>query len=221
MEFTQNLMRFAILMPGLLFSLSVHESAHAYTSSKYGDQTARNLGRVSLNPLVHMDPIGTVVMPILIILFNMPLLGWGKPVPVNTFKLKPIKKGIFWVSAAGPLSNLVLAVIIAILYRIFIYSDSLYIGSLSMFALENIHYVFQMYIFLNIALFLFNLIPIFPLDGSKIIWAILPRGMDDRFESTTARIGPIVLIILVFTGTFKYILIPPLEFVYKLLLIGL
>ncbi|EKD50916.1 MAG: hypothetical protein ACD_62C00395G0006 [uncultured bacterium] len=220
MHWQNNLFDLVILLPGLLFSLSVHESAHAWTAERFGDPTARNMGRVSLNPIAHMDPIGTFIMPILIILFNMPLIGWGKPVPVNVFKLRPIKKGIFWVSAAGPLSNLALAVIVALIYRLFILFVP-FLASLPDKMIMTLNFALQSYLVLNIALFVFNLLPIFPLDGSKILYAILPRGLDDQFERFFARVGPIILLLLVFTRSFSYIISAPIRVVYNALMIGM
>ncbi len=220
MDLQSNIYRLVILMPGLLLAISIHETAHAYIAHKFGDNTALNQGRVSLNPFVHMDPIGTLLMPILIIVFNMPLLGWGKPVPVNVFKFKKYKEGIFWVSAAGPLSNLAIAILLAALYRVFIYAVPHLYGSVPDNFISVLNYAFQSYLFLNIILFLFNLIPVFPLDGSKILYAILPRGLDDRFEALFTRLGPVVLILLVLTGALGKVLWPPVKAMYNLLMVG-
>ena len=147
----------------LLFSLVIHEVSHAYAALYFGDDTAKKLGRLSLNPVRHLDIIGSIVVPLSLFFFQSSFLfGWAKPVPVDFFALKPYKKAVFWVSFAGPLSNFVLA----------FFS----LGSLLFFHLSpGLLFSFCLLSFyLNVILFVFNLLPFPPLDGFKILSLFLP-----------------------------------------------
>ena len=164
------LIAFILSLPVMMLSLSLHESAHGYIAHKCGDNTAHNLGRITLNPLKHLDPVGFLCMMLV-------GFGWAKPVPVNSRNFKKHKRGIILTSLAGPVSNLILAFIFAIIFRVSF--SSLMSGI--MFAKEQeallFSAIYQMIvngIYLNIALAVFNLLPIPPLDGSKILFSILP-----------------------------------------------
>ena len=178
-------MQIVAVLVVILISLSIHELAHGVVAYWFGDSTAKNAGRLSLNPLVHLDPLGFFML--LIAPF-----GWAKPVPVNYNNLRNPRLAIAMVSLAGPFSNLLLAVIFGFLAG-FLY-PSLGPG--------NLLIVFFLYLTLiNISLLVFNLIPIPPLDGSKILFAILPHNLDD-FKEKFSIYGPIVLLILVFLDSF-------------------
>lgn len=178
----------------LLFSLSFHESAHAWAALRMGDDTAQRLGRISLNPLVHMDPVGTVLMPLLQFLASgMPLLAWAKPTPYNPGNFRrdvSLGRGHVLVAGAGPTSNLVLALVfVAALFgvaRLGMVGD----GNL---ALLN---VLATGIQLNLALALFNLVPVPPLDGSKVASWSLPRALGERYEAAVSSFGPWLLLLL-------------------------
>lgn len=152
----------------LIMSVVVHEVAHGYTAYLLGDNTARNSGRLTLNPLKHLDPFGSVVLPLLLVLMNAGfVIGWAKPVPYNPANLRDEKKGTFLVSIAGVLANLMLAVVFGLLIRFApMFLD---IASLSSF-----YKITSIIVLLNLVLVLFNLVPIPPLDGSKILFSFLP-----------------------------------------------
>jgi len=178
----------------LIFSIVLHEMAHGYAANWLGDPTARLAGRLSPNPLVHIDPIGSVLIPALLLLSNAGfLVGWAKPVPYNPYNLKNQKWGEAIVAAAGPATNILIAAIFSVLIR-----------SHEMFGLSDSFVSLAGYIvFINILLAFFNMIPVPPLDGSKILGAVLPYGAAIRYRELMARIEQLgflftVLFIFVF-----------------------
>ena len=194
---------FILYMVALIFSLSVHESAHAWMSDRFGDDLARMQGRISLNPLVHVDPIGTLLFPAISFFTGAPLIGWAKPTPVNPLKWRNKRVANFWVSAAGAISNFIIAFVagvgLRVLYSAGIISSGLrLINTDSQIAAGAIKLLF-IFFMLNVALGVFNLLPIPPLDGSKVLASILPESFEAGFE-TLERFGFILLFIAVFTG---------------------
>jgi Zn-dependent protease len=190
----------------LLFSLTVHEAAHAWTADRLGDSTARMLGRVSLNPAVHVDLVGTIVFPLVALLTNIPVLGWAKPVPVNTLRLTHWRRDYMMIAAAGPISNLVLALMAALVWRAVRGSiagspaDDAFAGAI-VTILGNA-------IVINVMLALFNLIPVPPLDGGNVLSGLLPERAAGRYD----RIRPygfILLYGLMFGGVLSMIITPP------------
>ena len=164
----------------LLCSLTVHEAAHAWTADRFGDPTARSLGRLSLNPAVHIDPIGTLLFPLLAMVTNLPLIGWAKPVPVNMAALHPhFRQKFMVIAAAGPVSNLVLATAGAILLRI--------VGGGS-----GVSATLETVIFVNVLLAVFNMVPVPPLDGGNVLAGLLTGPMALAFD----RLRPYGFIIL-------------------------
>ncbi|HAQ02287.1 MAG: Peptidase M50 [Candidatus Nomurabacteria bacterium GW2011_GWD2_36_14] len=152
----------------LIMSVVVHEVAHGYTAYLLGDNTARNSGRLTLNPIKHLDPFGSVILPLLLVLMQAGfVIGWAKPVPYNPANLRDEKKGTFFVSIAGILANLILAIVFGILIRF----APLFIGVAFLGAFYKIASII---VLLNLVLALFNLIPIPPLDGSKVLFSFLP-----------------------------------------------
>ena len=152
----------------LIMSVVVHEVAHGYTAYLLGDNTARNSGRLTLNPIKHLDPFGSVILPLLLVLMHAGfVIGWAKPVPYNPANLRDEKKGTFFVSIAGILANLILAIVFGILIRF----APLFIGVAFLGAFYKIASII---VLLNLVLALFNLIPIPPLDGSKVLFSFLP-----------------------------------------------
>ena len=203
---TPNIGQFVLYMVALIFSLSVHESAHAWTSNQFGDDLARLQGRISLNPASHVDPIGTLLFPAIAFFTGAPLIGWAKPTPVNPLRWRNKRVANFWVSAAGAISNFIIAFIAGVLIRglysfevIDIASGGLVpANSGSIIALGAVKLLYTFFV-LNVALGVFNLLPIPPLDGSKVLASILPPSFEDGIEALE-RFGFILLFIAIFTG---------------------
>jgi len=197
----------------LLFSLTVHEAAHALTADRLGDPTARLLGRVSLNPAVHVDPIGTIVFPLIAIITSLPVLGWAKPVPVNVTRLRGHwKRKYMLIAAAGPASNLVLAVIASILLHVIPVS-----GRLAEAALGPLGAVLREAVYLNVLLAVFNMVPVPPLDGGNVLAGVLRGPVADMYDRLRPY-GFIILYGLMFTGFLTMIILPPAQFLLSWLL---
>jgi Zn-dependent protease len=193
----------------LLFSLTVHEMAHAWTSDRLGDPTARLLGRVSLNPVVHADLIGTVVFPLLSMVSGATLIGWAKPVPVNLRYLRHPRRDYMLVAAAGPASNLILALFSALLLAIVpISPQTLGESNVSV----PIATILSRLMTLNVLLAVFNMIPIPPLDGGNVLAGLLPPDSAALFNKIRPY-GFILLYLLVFSGGFEMIVLPPYRFI--------
>jgi Zn-dependent protease len=193
----------------LLFSLTVHEMAHAWTADRLGDPTARLLGRVSLNPMVHADLIGTIVFPLLAMVSGVPLIGWAKPVPVNPRQLHRPRRDYVLVAAAGPASNLVMAVTAAILLRLTPVSP-VTLGEPNVTA--PIAALLSQALRLNVLLAVFNMIPIPPLDGGNVLSGLLPARAAFRFNAILRPYGFLILYALMLTRGFEYLVIPPSRF---------
>ena len=178
-------------------SLSVHEAAHAWTADKLGDPTARMLGRVSLNPARHVDPIGTILFPLIAFLTRVPLLGWARPVPVNTRNLRNPRRDYVFVAAAGPLSNLLLAAIGALVW------EFLGSGTTDNLLLEVVRYFIE----LNVLLAVFNMIPVPPLDGGNVLGGLLPYRLAVEFDRLRPY-GILILYVLMLTGALWRIVEP-------------
>ena len=200
LDYVQLFTGFAIL----LLSLTVHEAAHAWSADRLGDATARRLGRLSLNPAVHIDPIGTIAFPLISLFTGLPLIGWAKPVPVNTRALDPNWRQKFMlVAAAGPASNLVLAVIAAVLVRV------VPVGPVSA--------AFETAVSLNVLLAVFNMVPVPPLDGGNVLSGLLTGSMADTFDKLRPY-GFLILYGLMLSGILWTIVSPPALFLVSWLL---
>ncbi len=191
-----QLIQIAHFLVALYLSISVHEAAHAWMANRCGDDTARLMGRMTLNPIVHIDPIGTVLMPLMQVVFSgLPLIGWAKPVPVNPLRFRNMRKGEILVSLAGPVSNFILAagalvlcwIVIAVFRAIGPAGDRL--GDAFLMFLVSL-------LILNLVLGLFNLIPIPPLDGSHVLGVFLSREAAAKMERVLKP--PFNFIILLF-----------------------
>lgn len=210
------IVQFILFMVALVFSLSVHESAHAWASNYFGDDLARLQGRISLNPAVHVDPVGTLLFPAIAFFTGMPLIGWAKPTPVNPLRWRNKRVANFWVSVAGVLCNLIIAICAAILLRILnaahlieLYPHPYYgldaaVPRGTSLIVEGGATLLQVFFRLNIGLAIFNLLPIPPLDGSKVLSSILPPSFEPALE-TLDRFGYLLLIVAMFTGVFGVI----------------
>jgi len=186
----------------LLVSLTFHEAAHAWSADRLGDPTARSLGRVSLNPAVHVDPIGTLLFPLIAMLTNLPIIGWAKPVPVNTHNLGGHWKRKFMaIAAAGPASNLVLAAVAAIVVRLMGFETEAD-GAAGM--------VFRfliLMVIINVLLAVFNMLPVPPLDGGNVLAGLLHGRASDLFDRLRP-FGFLILYALLLTGVFGAIVYP-------------
>jgi Zn-dependent protease len=210
-----DLLSIGIQIAIVLIALTIHEAAHAWTADKLGDPTARLLGRVSLNPVVHIDPIGTILLPLIAAWSNFPIIGWAKPVPVNTSRFRHPRQSFMVVAAAGPISNLLQAVAAALVLHAIVPEDRnvtwmIGDGSILAFVLANV-------VGINVFLALFNLIPVPPLDGGNVLAGLLPPG-GARIIETIRPFGFIVLYALMFTGVLSALVVPPAFFLVRILL---
>jgi Zn-dependent protease len=194
----------------LLFSLTVHETAHAWTASRLGDPTARLLGRVSLNPIVHADLVGTVLFPLMAIIASVPLIGWAKPVPVNVRNLKRGRRDYVLVAAAGPVSNLLIAVVASIALGLLTVSP-MRVGEPNVSA--PVAALLAQAVPLNVLLAVFNMIPIPPLDGGNVLGGLLPQPLAAKYDALIRPYGFILLYALILTRGFEYVVIPPARFI--------
>ncbi len=193
----------------LLFSLTVHEMAHAWTADRLGDPTARQLGRVSLNPMVHADLIGTIIFPLVALTTNLPIIGWAKPVPVNTRRLGHPRRDYVLVAAAGPASNLMMAVGSAALLAAMHAGDLVSpqtIGEANVSA--PIAAFLGKAMFVNVLLAVFNMIPIPPLDGGNVLAGLLPYRLAITFNQVRPY-GFLLLYALILTRGFEYLVLVP------------
>lgn len=194
----------------LLFSLSVHESAHAFAALRMGDDTAQREGRITLNPLPHIDPIGTVLFPLMQMFTGLPFLGWAKPTPYNPGNFRrdvSMRKGHIVVAAAGPLSNFLLA---------FLCTAAFWVLARTAFVADPYHPLFRIVaagIQMNVVLALFNLVPIPPLDGSKVASFGLSPRLGDRYDRVMEPYGYLILLLLLISGVLGWILSPITEWV--------
>ena len=206
-----DLLAAAIGFGVLLISLTIHEAAHAWTADRLGDPTARMLGRVSLNPMVHADPIGTILFPLIALIGNAPLIGWAKPVPVNTRQLGNPRRDYVIVAAAGPASNLVIAIAAASALAVLPISPHTLADAVNVSVPAAT--ILSQLVRLNVLLAVFNMIPIPPLDGGNVLAGLLPPQLSAVFN----RIRPygfLLLYALILTGGFNAIVVPP----YRLIL---
>ena len=210
-DFVQVFVTFLVL----IFSLTIHETAHAWTADRLGDPTARLLGRISLNPAVHVDPIGTIVFPLIALLTRVPVLGWAKPVPVNITRLRGNwKRKYMLIAAAGPASNLVLAVIASLVLRVL---PATTLEPTAEAALAPVILFLKIGVYLNVLLAVFNMVPVPPLDGGNVVAGLL-RGPVAEMYDRLRPYGFMILYGLMFTGVLTTIISPPAQFLLYWLL---
>ena len=206
-----SILQFIILAPPLLLALTVHEFAHGYVAFRLGDPTAQALGRLTLNPLKHLDPLGTLA-------FFVFHFGWAKPVPVNPAYFKDPQKDMLWVALAGPATNLSLAVISALMVKaVVLLAQSIPYSALGAAILVPLNSTLIASVWINLVLCIFNFLPIPPLDGSRILTGVLPPRLARSYASIE-RYGFILLIILAATGVLSKLIIPLINFANSLLL---
>lgn len=206
----------------LLLAISAHEAAHAWMSYKFGDDTARLLGRITLNPTAHIDPIGTLLIPIVGFIvshmgLNFFLIGWGKPTPVNPLRWRQKDLANVMVSIAGILANLLIAIIAFTIFKVLLMTrlgdaipDSM---------VEPVVLFLRFLLFMNVSLAVFNLLPFPPLDGSKVLETFLPESMQPVL-AMLEQYGYLLLMVLMYLGVFGLIMAPVYQFVTYLLYLG-
>jgi Zn-dependent protease len=193
--------KIAVFAIPVLFAITLHEAAHGYVARYFGDMTAFAAGRISLNPMRHIDPLGTIVIPLLTLLLSPFMFGWAKPVPVNFGNLRNPKRDMLWVAAAGPFSNLLMALAWGFLLRIAL---GLPVDNP---AQDWLSAVGEAGIFVNVIFFALNLLPLPPLDGGRILVSLLPHRLAFKFAGIE-RYGFFILLALLFTGILGKVLSP-------------
>ena len=202
-----------VILSVLLCSLTVHEMAHAVTADWFGDPTARRLGRISLNPLVHLDPVGSVLLPLVGYFAGGFVFGWAKPVPVNTANLKNHRRDFLVIAAAGPASNIALAIGASVLLGAVpggLGASEGVAGALASFGFTMLQ--------LNLLLAVFNMLPIPPLDGGNVLAGLLPETLAAGYDRLIRPYGFLILIVLMVTGWLYTFIGPPMSFLMGWLL---
>lgn len=214
MDFNAIMGQIALFYVPFLFALCFHEFAHGWVARRLGDPTAENMGRVTMNPLVHMDMMGTVIFPLFAIIGSSPLFfGWAKPVPVSVGNLQNPKRDMFWIALAGPASNFLLAIV-----GLFLMNLRHFIG-LSYEMNKLLFELLQMFVYLNLFLAVFNMIPIHPLDGGKILARFLPIRANIWLEQNSGAISMVLfgLIILDSMSSGTSFVAAPVRLLYSIL----
>jgi len=204
-----NLLGLFISFGLLIIAMTVHEFAHGWTANKFGDTTAKYSGRLTLNPLAHIDPIWTILLPLFLFISTSGrfIFGAAKPVPINYWALNNPKRDIIWVGFSGPAANFILAFIVGILWKL-------------LPATALLAYIFENLMVINVVLGIFNLIPIPPLDGSRIVMGILPADLASRYASIEPY-GFIIIMALVWMGVFDFLVWPVVRLILSLFAVSL
>ncbi|MCP3891335.1 MAG: site-2 protease family protein [Desulfobulbaceae bacterium] len=211
MNITKFITELIILAPPLLMALTFHEFAHGYVAYRLGDPTAKTLGRLTLNPLKHLDPLGTIA-------FFFIKFGWAKPVPVNPAYFRNPKQDMLWVALAGPATNLALAVASALLAKaIWFIASAIPYSAMAEAFLVPINGMLIASVWINLVLCIFNFLPIPPLDGSRILTGLLPNEMA-RSYMQIERFGFIIILVLAFSGILSKVIFPVINFANNMLL---
>jgi Zn-dependent protease len=200
----------------VLFSIVIHEVSHGWMAYKLGDNTAKNMGRLTLNPLVHVDPMGTIVLPLIMIFLKGPVFGWAKPVPFNPYNFRPgvdRRNGTMWVAISGPASNFAIAFVASFVLVI----SQKFLSGLPAILFVSIIKLAGAFLFINLILGFFNLIPLPPLDGSKILARFIPQSMESQYLRLE-RYGMLILILILLTGGFSKLVLGPVTLLYRLFL---
>jgi len=201
-----NLYKLFLMMIPLIFSVTVHEVAHGYVAYRMGDHTAKLAGRLTLNPLKHLDFVGSFLLPAILKFMGSPIIfGYAKPVPVNFANLKNYRTGTILVSSAGVLSNLAVAIISGALFQLLTQDGNTFYNPLTASTISDINYMLYYSVIINCVLAVFNLIPIPPLDGSRILGMFLPKAMRIQY-ARMERFGMAIIIFLLLTGLIQKII---------------
>lgn len=195
-----------ISLPLFLVAIIIHEYAHGWVADKLGDPTAKYAGRLTFNPLAHLDPLGTFFLPLLLMFIGSPFIfGWAKPVPINFSLLRHPKRDIFWVSIAGILANFLLAMVFSFFLK------------MNFFPVNSYGRLFLNYgILINLVLAVFNAVPCPPLDGSKILFGLLPQNLAYTYMALE-RFGFFILLALIWLGVFERVVLPAVAFLARIL----
>ncbi len=197
--------KLATIYVPFVIALCFHEYAHGWMAMRKGDNTALQMGRLSMNPLVHMDMVGTVLLPMLAIFTHLPIFfGWAKPVPFNPRNLSNPKSDTFWIALAGPLSNILLAVVSSLIIALMVRLPT---GLLGLDWQKAVGMILVEFIRINLFLAIFNMIPLNPLDGGKVLARFLPISWNYKLEQNEAMTG-LILMALIMTGALRFLAIP-------------
>jgi Zn-dependent protease len=200
---SENIQMLSIRLVPFIMAVVFHEFAHGFVANQWGDNTAKSQGRLTLNPIPHLDPIGTVLFPIISMWTGMNIFfGWAKPVPINPARFRKYKQGMFWVSIAGPGMNFILAVLSAFMFC----AIEAWMPR-SFYLFEPLHAMSFVSVSLNFSLGIFNLIPLPPLDGSKIVEIFLPYEASRKYQALT-QYSFYILMALIMTGALNVLVVP-------------
>lgn len=211
MDLSDTLQIILVAAPPAILAITLHEAAHGYAARHFGDPTAWQAGRISLNPLRHIDPIGTLLLPLLLALFKSPILfGWAKPVPVSIHRLRHPKRDMLWVAAAGPAVNLLMAVGWTALFKL----DTLIPDNMLS---QPLALMCEVGIIINLSLAMLNLFPMPPLDGGRIVVSLLPEPLASQFAQLE-RWGFFILIALLYLGALNVTVWPLVDALERFIL---
>ncbi|MBM4327217.1 MAG: site-2 protease family protein [Deltaproteobacteria bacterium] len=213
-DISRMIQEIALVAPGFLIAITVHEYMHGYIALRLGDPTAKMAGRLTFNPISHLDPIGTLVLVL------TRIIGWAKPVPVDPRNLRNPLRDMLWISLGGPAANLIAATALALVFHVALFFYSSAGGeTLSAFFLWPLVLMLRFAVVVNVGLAVFNMIPVHPLDGSSVLAGLLPRHLAYEYQKLEPY-GFIILLALLFTRVVDYIVVPPIRFIAGILLQG-